>query len=191
MYLLWYEQSKKKKKMQGSLKQFIAELEKDVQNLQINYDKVFQVHKAPKKLKFIRKNTNISSLLFELRFMELYDYGSFLTLVVYLEFFLKFHYGVMIGKYPYDHYIQVIKDLRHEILNISKAFIFSVSPRSSTLKHIKDLDQFMKQWHDSLVSLTNKYLVILNNKYLKNKPYLAHPPYEYESYNHSQYYEMY
>lgn len=190
-FLILYEQGKKKNKTSGSIQSFITNTETDLKYFQINYHKVFQVHKAPAKLKFIRKNANLSQLLFELRFMKLYDYGSFLTLIIYLEYFLKYHYEILIGKKSYDHFVSVMKDLRREILNISKAFIFSIPPRSSTLKHIKDLDEFMYKWHDSLVSLTNKYMVVLHNKYLKSSHHLSKSPYEYDGHDTSYNYEMY
>lgn len=190
-FFILIENNKKKTKINGSVKQFIDKIEKDVKHFQINYDKVFQVHRAPKALKFIRKNTNVSQLLFEIRWMEVYNYGSFLTMIIYLEFFLKHHYGVMMGKLPYDHYIQIMKDLRSEILNISKTFIFSVPPRSTVLKHIANVDDHLFQWHNKLVAVTDRYIAILNNKFLKKKHHIVRHPYEYDAHDTSQHYEMY
>lgn len=189
--LILIQRNKQTTKMSGSVQQFISHVEKDVQDFQINYNKIYQVHKAPKSLKFIRKNTNISTMLFEIRWMELYDYGSLLTMIIYLEFFLKYHYFVMMGKNPYDHYIQIMKDLRSEILNISKTFVFSVPHRSKVLKHVPNVDEFLFEWHNKLVAVTDRYITILNNKYLKKKHHVVRHPYEYDAHDTTQNYEMY
>lgn len=189
-FLIMNEKNSRVKKDTSNVKSFINDVENNLKHFQINYNKIFQVHKSPRSLKFIKQNYNISKLLFDLRFMETYDKGSFYTMIIYLEFFLKFHFNIMLGKYPFEHYFQTMKDMRNEILNISKAFVFSVPQRSILLKHINDLDKYIMDIHNEISYILDKYIQILKNKYNKQNHIIPDPPYPQDKHR-QQYFELY
>lgn len=124
---------------------------------------MYHFHKTPKKLLYIRKNNDIIEIIYDLRFLEIYDKYNYYKMVAYIEYFLKVHFKLMIDKYEYQLYFDMLKDIRHTILNIMKSFNFNI-PNVSRILTINDIDKFVARRLLLVQSITGKYMKILYHK---------------------------
>jgi hypothetical protein len=150
-----------------NLGSYIKKLESYTIDLEIDNSNIYKIHKAPKTLEFILKNEDIQDTLYNLRPLLVYDKNSYLLLVVYLEYFLKFHYNVLLENDKYDNkeYLSIMKDIRREILNISKSFVFNAPDISLISSVDTNLKEIIEKSHIFLKSFTYKYLMILKHKF--------------------------
>ena len=175
-YLVYKDTSKQAQAKVSTIGAFIDKIERQLKNFTIDNNFVYLVHKPPKTIAYIRKNEAMKQLLYDMQVVLHYDQGSFLTMVIYLDYFLRYHYMVMMEKYSYTTYKSVMQDLRNEILNISKSFVHSV-PKESKWVNQPDLDAYLQKKHTALSQLTYKYQHILRNKFGRS-PTFSEPPYE-------------
>lgn len=128
---------------------------------------IFSIHKAPKSIKFIKTNKDISNIIEQLEFLKIYQKDTYLKIIIYLEYFLKLHYNVMIDKYDPCLYYPIMKDIRKEILNLMNSLYFSL-PIKSNILDIKNIDEYINKYIIEIQAITTNYMSILKNKY-KNK----------------------
>lgn len=182
VYIYLNKKEKDKKNALG-IDEYISKLQHKVKGIEIDNSEIFKIHKAPDTLKYIMKNDLIKHTLYEMRSMLMYDKGSFLLLIAYIEYYLKFHYYVMIERYQYDEYVPILKDIRREIMNISKSFIFN-SPDYSIVAFDRNIKAMLERTHNILKAYTYKLLGIVRRKYDKlNQDMLYAPPWDYMSTN--------
>jgi Ca2+/Na+ antiporter len=172
-----YKQEEQNKN--SGVNNFIHKLENMVSGLNIDNAKIYKIHKSPEKLKYISKNEDIKNMLYDLRPMITYDKGAYLYFITYLEYFLKFHYYVMIERYNYNEYLPIIKDIRKEMLNITKSFTFN-SPDLSLVAFDNNIQKTLEKNHNFIKAFTYKYIMILKHKFDKHhQDNLFTPPWEY------------
>lgn len=140
---------------------------------------IFYIHKNPRSLKYLKQTDDFKKIIHDLKFVNVYDKSSYSKLISYVEYFLKIHYKVMIGKYEYDSYFPVMKDIRNEILNIMKAIHFNI-PNISRIIDIKNIDEFLDSRIVAMQSKTYRYIKVLQHKYGTNK-HRYQAPFEYDS----------
>lgn len=158
---------------------YINDLEKKTLNTEIDNNMIYRVHESPRSLRYISRNNLLKKILYDLRPMLIYDNGSLIFLTIYLEYFLKFHYYVMIGRYENSEYIPILKDIRKEMLNITKSFVFN-APDLSPISFDPNIKDTCIHTHNRLKAFTNKYLQILKHKFNKNNmDTIYDPPWEY------------
>jgi hypothetical protein len=160
------------KKIESDLKTHIPELDNS---------NIYKIHKPPSSLRFILQNHDgIKHILFNMRKVQLYDKMAFYRMIIYIEYFLKYHFNMMIGVYDYNEYIPIIKDIRIEILNISKSLVFTC-PRFSPLILLQpNLQKVIDTSHRKIQEMTFKYLQTIKHKYIHQNIYAYDPPWEYE-----------
>lgn len=161
----------------------ISSLIGDIQNrlkeeYEVPENKIFQIHKTPNSLKFISKNVELQKVVYDLRFMKIYDIALYEKFVSYLEYFLKIHYKIMIGKYEFDLYISTLRDVRNEILNTMKTMYFNI-PNVSTILYISNIDQFVEKRIETVQAITFKYMKVIHHKY-QRRHVLYEPPFEFD-----------
>ena len=168
----WSQHKNKEKAKQTDIDMVIDSFEKDLPIFQPEIDNhnVYKIHKPPSTLKYIKKNDYVKKMLFDLRPMLIFDKTSFVNLIVYMEYFLKYHYFIIVGYYDSYDYLPILKDIRKEILNFSKSFVFN-SPDLAILEMV----------HNNLQAFTFRYLQIIKHKYNSRNKYDYDPPYEYDS----------
>ena len=170
-----------------SIDTYITDLEKIIANTEIDNNMIYKVHKSPKSLRYISRNTLLKNILYELRPMLTYDKGALIFLTIYLEYFLKFHYYVMIDRYDNSEYTPILKDIRKEMLNITKSFIFN-APDISPISFDPNIKETCIRTHNQLKAFTSKYLQILKHKFNKhNMDTIYDPPWEYTQNEHLMY----
>jgi hypothetical protein len=166
---------------------YITELEKLIADTEIDNNMIYKVHKSPKSLRYISRNSLLKNILYELRPMLTYDKGALIFLTIYLEYFLKFHYYVMIDRYDNSEYTPILKDIRKEMLNITKSFIFN-APDISPISFNPNIKETCIRTHNQLKAFTSKYLQILKHKFNKhNMDTIYDPPWEYTKNEHLMY----
>lgn len=139
------------------------ELEKNPEVMSKNVFKIHQLH----KIKYVLKDTYLKDILFDLKFLRIYDNAEYMKLVLYIEYFLKIHYITMLGKYDVDTNLHIMIDIRNEILNILKSFHMNIPTKSSVLD-IPNLDDYLDKKLVKIQTVTYKYLKIVVNKYKSN-----------------------
>lgn len=184
----FYIMKKEDKQIQNvSIDNYIINLEKMTMNIEIDNNMIYKIHESPRSLRYISRNNLLKNLLYELRPMLIYDKGSLIFLTIYLEYFLKFHYYVMIKRYEHFEYTPILKDIRQEMLNITKSFIFN-APDISPISFDPNIKDTCIRTHNQLKSFTNKYLQILKHKFNKhNMDTIYDPPWEYTKNEHLMY----
>lgn len=183
-YLIYMKSSNDITSEADKVAMHIGEMEKRVatHNTQaMVLEHVYKIHKPLQSLSFIKDNDEASEIVYELRFMNAYDEQSYIDMIVWIEYFLKIHYNIMIGKYDTVSYVSILKDIRYELLNTLQTTHFNI-PNLSTMFDAKNLDDNLKQAILRIQAMTYRYLNIIFNKYRKSlhhvdiKGFLANDP---------------
>jgi hypothetical protein len=134
----------------------------DTQDMIVNT--VYKIYKPLKDLRYIKTSKEMQQSLYNMRFLLIYDKEDFIDLIVLIEYFLKIHFNVMIGKYDVKTYYAILKDLRKEILNAMHSSFFDIPQYSTTFDSpdlIKELQHALKR----VQAITYRYLKVLSHKY--------------------------
>jgi hypothetical protein len=113
---------------QTSVVSTVDYFEKEMKELMTDIDNrdIYKIYKPPASLKFIRKNDIAQKILFELKPLVSYDKSSLILIIIHLEYFLQYHYYIMTERYKdIDVYLPIIKDIRKELLNLSKGVVMN------------------------------------------------------------------
>lgn len=177
IYMITNLSSADKKQARDDILKYMNEIEASVVNHstpEMVLETVYKLHKPLKNLRFVKNNKEASNVLYYLRFLKIYDDEMYLDFIIYLEFFLKIHFNIMIEKYDVETNYSILQDLRHELLNTLQAFHFNIPNYSSTFDD-KDLDQRLRTAIAKFQAMTYRYMKILHKKYKKR---LVHIPYK-------------
>lgn len=172
---IYYQKDIKNKRKNKDKNKLISTIEKELNDDEEFSSNIFHVHKSPRSLKFIKQHNDVQDVLYEIRFLQIYDKALYDKIVSLLEYFLKIHFKVMIEKYEFDLYYPILRDLRSEILNSMKTIYFNI-PNISTILYIKDLNTYVEERIRRIQAITYKHIKILCHKY--NKPYK--PPHDFD-----------
>jgi hypothetical protein len=159
--------TKQEKVSATNVEQYTVDLEKQViqhRTPEMVLEHVYIIHKPLKDLYYIRKNIVIKNMIYKLKFLQIYEQQQYLDIVVMIEYFLKIHFNIMIGKYDHQTYHAILWDIRDEVLNSLYACYFNV-PRYSKTYDSPNLDGELKQAIYIFQSFTFKLLKVLRNKY--------------------------
>lgn len=180
---MYYQQFAKQKKKNTNLRSHLDRVEKDLEgDFETPVKDVFYIHKSPRNIKFIKKHEVIRQILYDLKFLTIYDKGLYHRLFTITENFLKMHFKIMIGKYEFDLYYPMLVDSRMEILNVMKSIYYNI-PSVSTILYIKNLDSYVEERIRKMQSITYKLLKLLCNKY--NREFK--PPYNFDPHKDNHY----
>lgn len=178
LYMLFKRKQDKEVEKTTNLSAYIDKLEDMVRksaSFEMLIATVYKVHKPLTSLNFIRNNDEAKQLLYDLRFLLIYDNENLLDFTVYLEYFLKTHFNMMIGKYDVHTFIDILRDIRAEMLNLLHTCHFNI-PNLSTVYDSTDLDENLKMGIKRTLALTYKMIKIVFRKYSKD---LTHDSYGY------------
>lgn len=156
-----------KVKKQNEVNQYINDIEKTVishSTPEMVLETVYKVHKPLKSLRFIKNNIEAIQLVYFLRFLMIYDREGYLDFIILLEYFLKFHFNIMIGKYDVESNFVVLKDIRHEMLNLLQTCTYNI-PNISKVFDGRNLDERIRIAGFKLQALTYRYVKIIYKKY--------------------------
>lgn len=180
-YVVFYFYNENRKKIQdqnANIKTYLDKIEKILLESREIPQQVYFIHKTPRKLIYIRKNKTICEVIYDLKWVEIYDKYSLYLTVAYLEYFLKIHYNMMWGRYEYRIYFDILQDIRNIILNTLKSINFNV-PKISRVLSINDLNTYIEKRIIIIQSITGKYLKIIYHKYQDTHTHYK-PPYEWD-----------
>lgn len=127
---------------------------------------VYNIHKGPDRLKYIFMHQNLKLVIEDLDFIMKYQQDLFLDIIIYIEYFLKIHYNILIGKYDPCTYIPILKDIQKHVVILLSTTIFNL-PNTSTIIDIPNLDQFIERKTMDIKAILGKYMTILKHKYYK------------------------
>jgi outer membrane lipoprotein-sorting protein len=175
MYTLRSQQKKKAEKKSANIASYITTKEKQIAtDSEIPENKIYFIHKTPRSLKFLQKTQDIRQIVYDLKFLEIYDKSLYEKILSYVEYFLKIHYKVMIGKYEFDYYFPILKDVRNEVLNTMKTIYFNI-PKKTRILDIEDMDSFVDERIALMQAKTYKYMKVLFHKYQRNHVFYQAP----------------
>jgi hypothetical protein len=158
----------KKEKQNANVSKYISKLEQELNDdFEVPDNRIFFIHKTPRSLKYTHQSQDIRQIIYDLKFMEIYDKALYQKLVSYVEYFLKIHYKILIGKYEFDYYFPILKDIRNEILNIMKTICFN-TPDKSRILYIKSIDNYVEDRIVMMQAKTYRYIKILFHKYQRD-----------------------
>lgn len=127
----------------------------------IDSNDIYSIYKKPKKFLFLKKDKYLEKILYDLRFIQKYDKGDYLKLIILIENFLKTYYNLIIDRYDID-YIDILLDIRKEILNIMYNFKVDAPQYDKKKRYVHNLIQ------DNIVkmqSYTYQKIKNINKKY--------------------------
>lgn len=151
-------------KKKTSSETFWKTIHQEMHDFELVFPNVYDLHRPPKQIKYIFMNPQIKQIIEDLYFLRIYNKGTYIKVIIALEYFLRLHYSIMIEKYDACMHIQIMKDVRKEILNMMSALTLNVAPVSKIID-LKNMDQFIETKKRDLQGITGKYLSILRNKY--------------------------
>lgn len=173
-YFYWTSKTKTVKKQKSTLS-FVDNIEKELNDdHEISLGNCFYVHKNPRNLKYLKKHQNLTQIVYDIKFVQIYDRALYNKIVALIEYFLKIHYKVVLEKYDFSLYYGMLKDIRIELLNSMKSIHYNI-PNISTITTIPNLDEFVELRIRMVQAITYKMLKLLAHKY--NKPFHK-PPHE-------------
>jgi len=144
---------------------------------QMIVDTVYKLHKPLKNLRFIKGNEEAAQIVYFLRFLNIYDREMYLDFIIYLEFFLKLHFNIMIDKYDIQTNFVILQDIRQELLNTLQSYHFNIPTHSATFDDA-NLDKRLSVSIAKVQALTYRYVKIVYKKFKKQ---LAHAQYKGET----------
>jgi hypothetical protein len=159
-----------KQKKHSTIEVFIAEMEKKVQTHQtpeMMLESSYKVHKPLKDLYHVKKNKEVKETIYKLNFLKIYDNEQYIDVVVLLEYFFKIHFNVMIVKYDYHTNMDVLTDVKNEIINSLYTSYYNIPKISKTVD--VDVDKELRQCIIKLQSIMTKYMRIAKHKFEKNR----------------------
>jgi hypothetical protein len=177
IYIITNISSADKKQARDDISKYIKDIESTVVNHstpEMVVETVYKLHKPIKNLRFVKNNQEASNVVYYLRFLQIYDNEMFLDFIIYLEFFLKIHFNVMIEKYDIKTNYSILQDMRYELLNTLQSYHFNIPNHSSTFDS-GDLDERLRVATAKLQAMTYRYMKIIQKKY---KQQLLHIPYK-------------
>lgn len=127
----------------------------------IDSNDIYPIYKKPKKFLFLKKDKYLEKILYDLRFIQKYDKGDYLKLIILIENFLKTYYNLIIDRYDID-YIDILLDIRKEILNIMYNFKVDAPQYDKKNRYIHNVIQ------DNIIkmqSYTYQKIKNINKKY--------------------------
>lgn len=131
---------------------------------QVRNDTAFIVYKGPPRLKYVHMNQDFVDVMEDLGWLLKYQPDVLIEVLIYAEYFFKYHYNVLIGKYDACTYIPIMRDLSRLILNTMSCGVFSL-PKVSKIVDIKDIDRFMFTKRKDIHAILTKYMTILRHKF--------------------------
>ena len=163
VYIIIHMGQKEGKTKHLQLDKFIDDTEKailqhDTQEMVI--DTVYSIHKPLKNLRFIKKNKEAQEIIYDLRFLKYYEKEDYIDIVIYLEYFLKIHFNLMIGKYDMETHFSILQDIRAEILNALFSCYHNIPKYSKTFDS-PNLDDDLKFCIRRTQALTYRYMKII------------------------------
>lgn len=154
-------------KKQNELQSYINDIELTVishSTPEMMLETVYKVHKPLKSLRFIKNNYEATQLVYYLRFLMIYNKEAYLDFIIYLEYFLKIHFNIMIGKYDVETNFVILKDIRYELLNALQTTTYII-PNISRVFDGNNLDERIKIAIIKLQAITYRYIKIVYKKY--------------------------
>ena len=154
-------------KKHNEVQTYINDIEKTLMSHdtpEMMLENVYKVHKPLKSLRFIKNNNEATQLVYYLRFLMIYDKEGYFDFIIYLEYFLKFHFNIMIGKYDVATNFIILKDIRYELLNALQATTYNI-PNISRVYDGSVLDARIRTAVIKLQALTYRYVKIIYKKY--------------------------
>jgi hypothetical protein len=182
----YFKTYKKNDSNDKNINTFLLKLEKDLSiQLEIPENKIFFIHKTPTNINAIKKHRNLAQIVYDIKFLQIYDNGLYNKFVSYLEYFLRIHYKIILNKYEVDQYLPILQDIRFELLNILKSAYYNM-PSISAIIDIKNLDVFLAERIRLVQAITYKLMKLVSNKYKKK----VKPPYDFD-YNKDNHYALF
>jgi Ca2+/Na+ antiporter len=162
--IILYTKKQKQEAKDSNEDKYIEEIEARCKRFILLYDNIYQVHKAPRSLKFIKRSRDLKRLIYDMRHYLLYDEESFIKFVCLLEYFLKYHFLIISERYEYGLYYPVMRDIRRNMINHLYSMYYNF-PKYSTVRGVDDMDEYLYKKIAYVQSYTLRYMKILNNKY--------------------------
>lgn len=131
-------------------------------NIYIDDANLYKIYKKPTDYYFLRNNKFLEEIIYNMRFIEKYDKGDFIKMIIYMDAFLKTYYYIINDRY--DHtYIDILVDIRLELLNIMNNFMIDAPMFTKNKKN--RLDKLINNNLLKTQSYTFKKLKNISNKY--------------------------
>lgn len=138
-------------------------------DFEVPNDRIYYIHKRPRSLKYLKRTADIGQIINDLKVLDIYDNALYDKIVTYTEYFLKVHYKMMLGKYDFDTYFPVLKDIRQELLN-SMASMAHNLPRVSRIVDIPNIDDYTQRRITHMQAKTYRYIKIVHRKFAILRP---------------------
>lgn len=154
---------------QLTLDKYISDMEHIVQTHQtpeMIVESSYKVHKPLNDLYHVKKNIEVKETIHRLKFLKIYDNEQYIDIVVLLEYFFKIHFNVMIGKYDYKTNMDVMIDIKNEILNSLYSSFYNIPKISKTVD--VDVEKELMFSIMKLQAVMTKYIRIAKRKFEKN-----------------------
>lgn len=155
--------------IRGSKGSLWEEYEAMVRDKPVFSGSMFFLHKGPQRLRYILMNEDAKGVIEDLDFIRKYNPEVLADAIIYLEYFFKVHYNVMIQKYDPCTYITILQDVSKACLNTLARSTFNI-PKVSTIIDIPDLDEYMEGKIRALQAIMESYMQVLKNKYRDSCP---------------------
>lgn len=137
---------------------------KTINHRPVFYGNFYNIHRGPRELKYILMHPEVMRVFEDIRFVTKYSPNLFFDILIFVEYFMKFHYNIMIEKYEPALYIPIMNDMRLIIYDMMNEFVY-VLPDVSTVVDIPNIDKHMRYRTKKLDAVLIHYLDMLRHKY--------------------------
>lgn len=167
-----YTKSEKSRLVNANQAEFFSNMEKEIQHSEFVFKNIYPLHKPPKNLNYLRKDKRLSKLIYGLRNLRIYDDANYITVIILLEYFLRVHFYVMVGKYDANLYEQLLIDTFTEIVNTLLSMTMNV-PDFSTVVIIpgNDIEEYITHNALKIQGILRSHMNVLRKKYGYKKPF--------------------
>lgn len=165
----------------NSFKNKIDIINKDIDYRQYIINDNYILKKFPKKIRYFHKDNKLLEIVFNIRFIKLYDKEKYTNIILYIDKFYKIYMYILNNRYDITTYFNIFIDLRtniiremysiYIILPMKMKFYYGFNSFTELKKSIND---FM-EYSNKLIKIIERYgfqeKKIYHLEDIKYKPY--------------------
>jgi len=137
-------------------------LESVVKNISyVNTDNYY-IGNNNKNVKYLIKNNEFVSILYNIRFIKKYDNAKYAKLIIYMNKLMKVYIYILSDRYTLNTHLPIFTDTKNDIIEIFYSLIFIIPERFNHIYGFIPQDEIDKSLKDFRVKIKYMLSVIIN-----------------------------
>jgi len=115
-----------------------------------------------KNVKYLIKNKEFVSILYNIRFIKKYDNARYTKLIIYMNKLMKIYIYILSDRYTLNTYLPIFTDTKNDIIEIFYSLIFVIPERFNHIYGFNPHEEIDKSLSDFRVKIKYMLSVMIN-----------------------------